>query len=266
MLSERIRQENNDGYGVHMPHVYVGDPTIEFSETLIETMAKNGGDIIEVGIPFSDPVADGTTFQGVCERALSNGTTPSDCLDSVKRFREKGYTNPVVLTTYYNIPFAMGLETFADRAAESGVNGLIIPNMPVEEAGPILDATRKVGIDVIFLVAPTTTETRLEKVVEVAEGFLYVVNVEGVTGSRKMIQSTTLDLIKRVREYTDMPLLAGFGVSNGEHAENLMDAGANGVIAGSVYANLYTSYLYPRESLSAISEKAREIKAGCRLQ
>ncbi|MFC1802828.1 tryptophan synthase subunit alpha, partial [Thermoproteota archaeon] len=202
-LDEKIRQVNDAGSGVHMPHVYIGDPNIEFSEALIETLAANGGDIVEVGIPFSDPVADGSTFQDVCKRALSNGTTPMNCLDLIKRFT-KTYENPVVLTTYYNIPFSMGIPEFICRAREAGVQGLIIPNMPVEEADQILDETRKNGVDVIFQVAPTTTEERLKKVTAVAEGFLYVINVEGVTGTMPTIQKGTVKLLERTRRHTDL--------------------------------------------------------------
>jgi tryptophan synthase alpha chain len=251
-LDEKIKQVNDAGSGIHMPHIYVGDPNIEFSEALIETLATNGGDIVEVGIPFSDPVADGGTFQGVCERALANGTTPTDCLDLIKRFTST-YSNPLVLTTYYNIPYSMGIPEFIRRAKEVGVNGLIIPNMPVEEASLVLEETRKNDID-----------ERLKKIVAVAKGFLYVTNVEGVTGTRSIVQKSTVKLLERTRNHTDLPLLAGFGVSTGEHARILTQAGADGVIAGSVYANIYSSKENPWTSLSTVAEKVKEIKSGCR--
>lgn len=260
-LADRIRRMRDAGQGVHMPHVYVGDPSIEFSEALIDTLTANGGDIIEIGIPFSDPVADGGTFQGVCERALANGTTPTDCLDLISRFT-RTHDSPVILTTYYNIPFSMGIPEFTRRAREAGVQGLIIPNMPVEEAGPILDETRKNGIDVIFQVAPTTTEERLKGITDVAEGFLYVINVEGVTGTRSTVHRGTVKLLERTRAHTDLPLLAGFGVSTGEHARTLIQAGADGVIAGSVYANIYRAEENPWMTLPKIAEKVREIKSG----
>jgi len=261
-LAEKIRQVRDAGLGVHMPHVYVGDPNIEFSEALIDTLTANGGDIVEIGIPFSDPVADGGTFQGVCERALANGTTPTDCLDLIRRFT-RTHDSPVILTTYYNIPFSMGIPEFTRRAREAGVQGLIIPNMPVEEADPILDETRKNGIDVIFQVAPTTTEERLKSITDVAEGFLYVINVEGVTGTRSTVHRGTVKLLERTRGYTDLPLLAGFGVSTGEHARTLTQAGADGVIAGSVYANIYRAEEDPWMTLSKVAEKVGEIKSGC---
>ena len=262
-LDEKIRQVNDAGSGVHMPHVYLGDPNIEFSETLVDTLATNGGDIVEIGIPFSDPVADGGTFQGVCERALANGTTPADCLDLIKKFT-RTHDNPVVLTTYYNIPFSMGIPEFIRKAREAGVQGIIIPNMPVEEADQILGETRKNGIDVIFQVAPTTTEERLKKITDVAEGFLYVINVEGVTGTRFTVKRGILKLLERTRRHTDLPLLAGFGVSTGEHARILTQAGADGVIAGSVYANIYSTEENPWKTLPKVAEKVREIKSGCR--
>lgn len=262
-LAEKIRQINRDGLGVHMPHVYVGDPCIGFTGKLLEVLAKNGGDIIEVGIPFSDPVADGPTFQSVCQRALDNGITPSNCLDLVKNFREKGYDNPVILTTYYNIPYNMGLQEFSRRASDAGVQGVIIPNMPVEEAESFIEAAREHGVDVIFQVAPTTTEERLKKVADVAAGFLYVINVQGVTGERDTIHQSTVNLIRRVKEHIDLPVLAGFGVSTARHARVLMEAGANGVIAGSVYANVYQSYSDPLDSIASIRDKVRDIKSGC---
>ena len=262
-LIDEIKRVNDAGSGVHMPHIYVGDPSIEFTEAIIETFAINGGDIIEIGIPFSDPVADGATFQGVCERALSNGIKPNDCLNLIKRFKEKDYLNPVVLTTYYNIPFNMGIMEFARQAKEVGVQGVIIPDMPVEESTPILEATKKNGIDLIFQVAPTTTDDRLKLVANLSESFLYVINVEGVTGSRDIIHRSTVELLKRVREYSDLPLLAGFGVSNGEHARVLTEAGADGVVAGSVYTNLYMNSHDPMDALKSIAEKVKEIKSGC---
>jgi len=264
-LMDKIREENEKGYGVHMPHVYMGDPNIEFTEKIVKTMANNGGDILEVGIPFSDPVADGPTFQEVCQRALENGTTPHDCLDLIKRLRVKGFETPIVLTTYFNIPFNMGLKNFLKNISEAGVQGIIIPNLPLEEADLLLDATRNYEINVILQVAPTTTDARLKKIVDVATGFIYAINVEGVTGARNSIEKPTLDLIKRVKSFSDLPVLAGFGVSEARHAQILSKCGANGVIAGSVYANIYQKYSEPVNSLDSIAEKVKEIKSGCLL-
>ena len=266
VLEDYIREIRRSGCGVHMPHVYYGDPSQEFSLELLKALACSGGDLLEVGIPFSDPVADGGTFQRVCWRALEGGITPGLCLDGVRKLRGMGVINPIVLTTYYNIPYVFGLEKFVEAVSGAGVQGLIVPDMPVEESGTLIGEGSRHGIDVILQVAPTTSDERLRRIVDAASGFIYVINVEGVTGSREAVLESTLRLVKRVRRYTDLPLLAGFGVSTGEHAKALMEAGADGVVAGSVYAEIYESHLdAPMGALPWIMEKARELKRGCTL-
>ena len=249
-----------------MPHVYYGDPRPGFSLELLKALAGNGGDLLEVGIPFSDPVADGGTFQRVCWRALESGVTPELCIEGIRRLRGMGVANPIILTTYYNIPYVFGLERFVEEVSGAGVQGLIVPDMPVEESGTLIDEGSKRGLEVILQVAPTTSDERLRRIVDVASGFIYVINVEGVTGSREAMLESTLQLVKRVRRVTDLPLLAGFGVSTGEHARALTEAGADGVVAGSVYAEIYESRLdAPMEALPRIMERSREIKRGCNL-
>ena len=247
-----------------MPHVYYGDPNQDFSNKLIETLAGNGADIIELGIPFSDPVADGATFQSACERSLENGTTPLDTLNAIKQLRKNGMKHPVVLTTYYNIPYVLGIENFLEQCRDGGVQGLIIPNLPIEESGEIIEEGKKHGIDVVLQVAPTTTDKRLKMIAEEARGFIYLINVEGVTGTRTKVSQKTINLIEKVRDYTDLPLLAGFGISEPEHAEAVVAAGADGAIAGSVYANIYEDQLEnPVDSLPRIAQKVQELKQGC---
>ena len=243
VLERHIRDIRLRGEGVHMPHVYYGDPSPEFSLELLRALAGSGGDLLEIGIPFSDPVADGGTFQRVCWRALEGGVTPGLCVEGVRRLRGMGVANPIVLTTYYNIPYVFGLERFVEEVSGAGVQGLIVPDMPVEESSALIDEGSRRGLDVILQVAPTTSDERLRRIVEAASGFIYVINVEGVTGSRETLSESTLRLVKRVRRYTDLPVLAGFGVSTGEHARALMEAGADGVVAGSVYAEIYESRL-----------------------
>jgi tryptophan synthase alpha chain len=266
VLEDYIREIRRGGCGVHMPHVYYGDPSQEFSLELLKALASGGGDLLEVGIPFSDPVADGGTFQRVCWRALEGGVTPLLCLDGVRKLRGMGVINPIVLTTYYNIPYTFGLERFAKEVSGAGVQGLIVPDMPVEESTALIDEGPKYGLDIILQVAPTTSDDRLKRIVDVASGFIYVINVEGVTGSREAVLESTLRLVKRVRQVTDLPVLAGFGVSTSEHARALMEAGADGVVAGSVYAGIYESRIdAPMEALPLIMEKAQELKDGCSL-
>ncbi|MCW4022351.1 MAG: tryptophan synthase subunit alpha [archaeon] len=263
-LENKFKELKNKGEGAHMPHVYYGDPHEEFSLKLLETLVRNGADILEFGIPFSDPTADGPTFQAVCERALQKGMTPNKCIEGIKKIRAKGIENPIVVTTYYNIPYVMGVGNFLKKIKDAGAQAIIVPNVPVEEADILIVEGKKNGIHPIFQVAPTTTEERLKKIADIASGFLYVIGVEGVTGVRERIGDSTFKLVERVRKHTDMPLLAGFGISTKEQAANVVAAGADGAIAGSAYAKVYEKSLEkPEETLSEITELVTQIKQGC---
>ena len=249
--------------GAYMAHVYYGDPSEEFSLRQIETLAQNGADFIELGIPFSDPTADGPTFQAACERALKNGITPPKCVQGIKKLREN-LEIPIVVTTYYNIPYVAGVETFLSEIKKAGAQAIIIPDITVEEANAVLDAGKKAEIHTIFQVTPLTTEDRLRKIALLASGFLYVVNVEGVTGAREGLVNSTLGLVKRVRKYSDIPIMAGFGISKKEYAAAIVSSGADGVITGSAIAEIYEKNLEsPEQTLPEIARFARQIKQGC---
>jgi tryptophan synthase alpha chain len=263
-IDQKFLELKEKAEGAYMPHIYYGDPNEEFSIELIQTLVNNGADLIEFGIPFSDPIADGPTFMEACERALQTKMTPLQRLEGVKKLRRIGIKVPIILTTYYNIPYTMGLQIFAKHAKEAGVQGLIIPDLPVEEATEFLDATKEFDLKTIFLVAPTTDDARLRKIIETASGFLYVVNVEGVTGTRQNVAQSTLNLIKRVRDYTNLPLMAGFGISNKEHALAMLSAGVDGIITGSAITEIYSKNLHsPKLSLADIAKFAGEMKQAC---
>jgi tryptophan synthase alpha chain len=263
-LEEKLRELRGRGEGALMPHIYYGDPDPAFSRKLIGIFSENGADIIELGIPFSDPTADGPTFQAACERALRGGTTPRDCIAGLKRLREDGLETPVVVTTYYNIPYVMGVGTFLEGIGAAGAQGVIVPNLPFEEAAPLIKEAQRHGIHVILQVAPTTTEGRLRNIAEAASGFIYVMNVEGVTGTRQRLQESTPTLIERVRRHTDLPLLVGFGISNREQAASVVAAEADGVVSGSAFAKIYEENIDdPGKSLLKISTLIRDLKAGC---
>jgi tryptophan synthase alpha chain len=171
---------------------------------------------------------------------------------------------PVVVTTYYNIPYVTGIGTFLNEIKKAGAQAIIVPDLPVEEAGALLNEGKKCGVHVILQVAPTTTEDRLKKIADIASGFLYVISVEGVTGAREGLADSTLQLVNRVRRYTDLPVLAGFGISKGEHAAAVVSAGADGTIAGSAYAEIYEKNLKnPEETLPEIARLIKQIKRGC---
>ena len=263
-LEEKFRELQERREGAHMPHVYYGDPNEEFSLKLIKNLAENGADLIEFGIPFSDPTADGPTFQAACERALKKSMTPAKCIQGIKKLRRSGLEIPLIVTTYYNIPYVTGIGTFLSEIKKAGAQAIIVPDLPVEEAGALLDEGKKRGVHVIFQVAPTTTEDRLKKIADSASGFLYVMGVEGVTGARESLTDSALKVVSRVRRHTDVPVLAGFGISKKEHATAVVSAGADGAVAGSAYAEIYAKNLKkPEETLPEITRLAKQIKRGC---
>lgn len=250
--------------GAYMAHIYYGDPNEDFSLKQIKTLVENGADFIELGIPFSDPTSDGPTFQAACERALKNGITPVKCTQGIKKLRENDLEAPIIVTTYYNVPYVAGIEKFLNELKKAGAKAIIVPDVPIEEAKPLLDAGKKTGIKIIFLITPTTTEARLKKITDAASGFLYVVNVEGVTGARETLRKSTLKLVKRARKHTDIPLMAGFGISGKEHARAVVSAGADGAITGSALGEIYAQNLArPEETLPKLARFARQIKQGC---
>jgi len=247
----------------YMAHVYYGDPSEGFSLKEIKALCDSGVSIIELGIPFSDPTADGPVFQRACERALKAGMTPSKTIESISKLRDEGITQPIVVTSYYNIIYHMGVGSFVKRIKDAGACALIVPDVPIEEADDLLEASEQNGIDIIFLVAPTTPDDRLEKILSVARGFVYVVSVAGVTGARESLHEATLRLIERVRAHSDIPLLVGFGISKQEQATAGVSAGADGVITGSAIGSIYEQYLDdPDASLDEIRAFARSIREG----
>lgn len=263
-LEEKFQELKERKEGAHMAHVYYGDPNEDFSVKLIETLAENGADIVEFGIPFSDPIADGATFQAACERALKAGVTPVKCIEGIKRLRAEGLNTPIIVTTYFNIPYVMGFEKFLNKIKGAGAQGILIPDLPVEEAKPLMGIVRKKRLHLILQVAPTTSQERLKELLKSSSGFVYLIGLEGVTGSKLKSQESTLKLIKAVREKTSIPIMVGFGISKGEHAEAIVSAGADGVVVGSAYARIYSKNLKdPFKKLPEIAKLAREIKLGC---
>ncbi|MBC7218871.1 MAG: tryptophan synthase subunit alpha, partial [Hadesarchaea archaeon] len=176
LLEEKFRELKRCREGAHMAHVYYGDPCQDFSLKLIQTLAVNGADIIELGIPFSDPTADGPVFQAACERALNAGVTPVECIEAIGKLRSLGVKNPIIVTTYFNIPYVMGFEKFLSRIKDAGGQGVLIPDLPLEEAGPYLELASEKGLHLILQVAPTTSGERLERILEAASGFIYLIS------------------------------------------------------------------------------------------
>jgi len=209
-----------------------GDPDTDTSIRVAKALIDGGTDILELGVPFSDPVADGPTIQKADERAIAAGTTPDTIFKIVRKLRASSDV-PIVFLVYYNMVYRRGVERFYREAHDAGVDGILIADMPVEESDEVVDVAARYGIDPIFLVTQTTSDERMEKIVRRARGYLYLVSVLGVTGARERVSDEALALLARVRKHTKLPLALGFGISNVEHVKTCVTAGADGVIVGS---------------------------------
>jgi tryptophan synthase alpha chain len=218
-------------YKALIAYLTVGYPDPETTEKAAIALASSGVDIIELGIPFSDPLADGTTIQRASHQALQNGITPQQCLTIARQIHRKIDT-PLVFMTYYNPVYHFGLDAFCRHCADAGVSGLIVPDLPPEE-GPELEAVaEKNKLDLIYLLAPTSNDERIRLVAAHSQGFIYLVSVTGVTGARDTLPENLGEFIGRVRKRTDKPLCVGFGISTAEQAQQLAEI-ADGVIVGS---------------------------------
>ncbi|ABS54744.1 tryptophan synthase, alpha subunit [Methanoregula boonei 6A8] len=214
-----------------------GDPDKETSIRIAKALIDGGTDILEFGVPFSDPVADGPTIQRADDRALASCTTPDTIFAIVREVRAYSEV-PIVFLTYYNTIYRRGIDRFYLEAHEAGVDGILVADMPVEESDEVAATAEKYGIDPIFLVTQTTSNERMDTIVRHARGYLYLVSVLGVTGARKTVAPEALALLNRVRSHTDLPLAIGFGISTPEHVTTCNLAGADGVIVGSAIVDI----------------------------
>lgn len=248
-----------------MPYVCCGDPTGRFTIKLAQALAANGADAIEIGIPFSDPIADGKTIQAASQRAIAGGMTPKKAIGMVSKLRRMGLRLPIVVMTYYNIICAHGEQAFIARIKKAGVDGLIVPDVPLEESEALRRICRKSGIDLVFLVTSNCSSERLRRIASKASGFLYAVSVLGTTGARKKVDSGALALVRRAKRLTHLPVVVGFGISKPAHASAFEAAGANGVIVGSEIINTYSKFMEVRRidgrrALDAVARYAAEMK------
>jgi tryptophan synthase alpha chain len=214
-----------------------GDPDRETCIRAATALIEGGTDILELGVPFSDPVADGPTIQKADERSLAAGTKIDTVFDIVRELRKKTDV-PIVLLVYYNMVFHRGIDRFYKEAHEAGVDGILIADMPVEESDDVYKTAVRYGIDPIFLVTQTTSDERVNKIAARARGYLYLVAVLGVTGVRDTVSSGAIDLLQRVRNQTGIPLALGFGISTPEHVKICARAGADGIIVGSAIVEI----------------------------
>ena len=215
-----------------VPYLTVGFPDVETSVSLVQGIAEAGADIIELGVPFSDPLADGPTIQRSSFQALKQGVTLKTCLDMVNRLRKGGLETPLVFMGYYNPLLRYGLDAFANDAADAGLDGLIVVDLPTEEVKPLRAACDSRNIYIIALLAPTSTDGRIAAACKGAQGFIYCISVTGITGARRELPSNLSQLVDRVRKHTDLPIMVGFGVSTRTQVEGIVRF-ADGVAVGS---------------------------------
>ncbi len=247
---------------IFMPYFPLGYPNLDISMDVIEALARNGADLIEVGLSFSDPLADGPVIQKATQIALQNGITVKKCLEAVKELRKRGVDIPLVLMGYYNPMLAYGLEKFTCEANNAGVDGFIVPDLPVEEAEEFISALAGTGgrpsLPLIQMLAPTTSSDRMEMIARNAQGFIYLVSVTGVTGERKSISEGLGELIARVREHAQrsVPVCVGFGIGTPEQAKQV-GALADGVIVGSACVKMIGGSEYPVRAAKEFAKSFR---------
>jgi tryptophan synthase alpha chain len=256
-MFKRVEEKNE---GAFVPFVVAGDPDFETSLEIVKTLVENGADALEIGFAFSDPIADGPTVQDADLRALNSGMTTDKGFEFVRRIRE--FTSiPIGLLVYYNLIYKRGIDLFYKQASENGVNAILSADLPPEEASDAVKAAKKYGVGQIFLAAQTTTNQRLKTISEFSSGFTYLVSVMGVTGARSEVKTSTVDLIKRVRDHNELPLMVGFGISKPSHVNEVIGAGAEGAIVGSAMIDIIAQNLNNKEKmLKEIGENTRKLK------
>ncbi|NLN27779.1 MAG: tryptophan synthase subunit alpha [Firmicutes bacterium] len=231
-ISDTFTRLKGEGRAALMPYITAGHPTLPATEALLFALEESGADMIELGIPYSDPLADGPTVQRAGQIALQNGATIPRIHAMMRRVREQGLSIPVLYMVYYNCVFRHGEERFLDEAAASGIDGLIIPDLPLEEAEEVEGLAAERGLDLVYLLAPTSTPERIAEAGRRSRGFIYCVSLTGVTGARDRLSAAIEPMLRRIREATSLPLAVGFGISRPEHAAAVAKL-ADGVIVGS---------------------------------
>jgi len=264
----------------YVPYLAVGDPAYEASLEYVRALDRGGADVIELGLPFSEPIAEGPTIQGALVRSLDAGMTP----DRFFAFAEElDVEAPLVCMTYYNLIYQYGSgearsaseasggtasggpRPFVERAAAAGIEGLVVPDLPAEEADPLREACDEFGLDLVFIVAPTTVGDRLDRIMSRVSGYVYVQARLGTTGARDDVSDQTTESLDRLEKY-DVPKAVGFGISKGEHAERIVAGGADGVIVGSALVDIVAEGVEDDLSTEEVADRlealSRELKAG----
>lgn len=259
-LATRFNQLQSQQRKALVSYVMAGDPHPEVTVPLLHRMVEAGVDVIELGLPFSDPMADGPVIALAAERALAGGTNTLDALAMVKTFRQNDQDTPVVLMGYLNPAEVIGYEKFIAQASESGVDGILLVDLPPEEAGEFNQVLKRHGLDQIFLLAPTSTDERIQHVIQQASGFIYYVSLKGVTGAATLDTAEAAARIAKIKAQTSIPVGAGFGISDAQSAK-AMGAVADAVIVGSALVKPFAT-LPPEQAADQTVNKIKELRAA----
>lgn len=246
-----------------MPYLTVGFPDVETTLAAVPAALRGGADLIELGMPFSDPLADGVTIQRANQRVLEAGVHTGTVLDVARRLRADGVEAPLLAMGYYNPVLRYGVERFAADCAAAGIDGLIVPDLPPEESDELAAACRRHGRDLIMLLAPTSTDERIKSVAERASGFIYCVSLTGVTGARASLSEGLAGYLARVRRFTDLPLAVGFGISKPEHIAEVARIADGAIVGAAVISRLEESEALPvPERAAALEGFVRGLRGG----
>jgi tryptophan synthase alpha chain len=260
-LADTFARLRRDGRPGLVTYTTAGDPDLATSADILRALARAGADVLEVGVPFSDPLADGPVIQRATERALAAGGCLRASLDLIADVRADIET-PIVVFSYANPIVRMGLDAFAERAAAAGVDGVLALDLPIEEADEFRNALLKVGIDTIFLLSPTTTDARITKAATLGRGFLYGISRLGVTGARDRVAVGAEDMVRRIRAITDMPIALGFGISRPEHVAEV-GAYADAAVVGSALVALIAEASGSPQLIGRVEEYVGSLRAAC---
>jgi tryptophan synthase alpha chain len=245
-LFATLKQKNE---GAFVPFVTIGDPHPEQSLAIIDSLVTAGADALELGIPFSDPSADGPTIQGANERALNSGTTPTICFDIIAKIRQKHPTTPIGLLLYANLVVSNGIELFFQRCHQAGVDSVLIADVPLREAAPFKSAAQKMGVQSIYIAPPNGSESTLKSVAQQSEGYTYLLSRAGVTGTEAKVKMPLTHLINTLKEHNAPPLLLGFGISTPDDAKQGLVAGADGIISGSAVVKIIEQHVNDHQKM-----------------
>jgi tryptophan synthase alpha chain len=260
-ISETFARLRRDGRPGLVTYTTAGDPDLPRSGEILRALDRAGADVLEVGVPFSDPLADGPVIQRATERALAAGGSLRATLDLIETVR-RDIAAPIVIFSYANPLIRMGLPAFAKRAAEVGVDGVLVLDLPIEEAGEFRNEMSSAGIDTIFLLSPTTTDARIRRAAELGSGFLYGISRLGVTGARDRVATGAEAMVRRIRAATDRPIALGFGISRPEHVAEV-GAYADAAVVGSALVSLIAEASGSPQLIGRVEEYVRSLRAAC---